>query len=387
VRNRYWEKLESRVDNLEPAELNAVIQRLNRERKWLSSIFHLLKDAVIVVDHGGIVEFFNESAKHLLGLVEKDIYRLRFWKIIPELAEFFVRKTTTTTALSKQIELHYPKARSVRLYLQPFVHEDSENVKFFVLINDITEDKDRTERRITDEKLDAVVQLTSNVAHELGNPINSMQIHLQLVERQLRAKKLPQTILKSFDVFAEELGRLDGIVKNFLSAVRPTKIVYRSQCVLPVVRRVLTLLQPQLNNLDIRVELHVAPPGMLPPISIDANRVHQALFNVLKNAVEAIGTKGCIHISVDVDGDDVVVAVADSGRGMSPHKTAKIFQKSFSDKRGGNGIGSMIVRRVMQEHDGRVDIETKEGIGTIVSLHFPLRQGRRLKLLPDDCSS
>ncbi len=120
----------------------------------------------------------------------------------------------------------------------------------------------------------------------------------------------------------------------------------------------------------------------MPNVYIDVERVHQALFNVFKNAIEAIGANGCIRISLYIAENDFVVAIGDSGKGFEEKKAAKIFQTSFSDKLYGRGIGSLIIQRVMQEHGGKVDIETKSGVGTVVLLRFPLKE-QRLKLLPD----
>ncbi|MDR1666037.1 MAG: hypothetical protein LBR62_03290 [Puniceicoccales bacterium] len=386
-RDRYWAKVLARAEALDSGEFGAILKCLAKERERLLSIFHLLREAVLIVDGAGVVEFYNDTAGYLLGLTEKDIYSLAIWKIIPDLGPFFSEKSPKSTVLSRQIELSYPSVRFLRLYLQPFVPAPAGEEEFILLMSDVTDEVASTEEQIADEKLNSVMGLACEVAHELGNPLNSIQIHLQLLDRRLKkhraAKTLgTKTLSKSLAVCMEEIERLDGIVKNFLRALRFQPVACQNCDVLPLIKKGLALLKPQLDSLHIGVEIRIEKP-VLPKIWADPDRVHQALFNVLKNAMEAIGVNGRIQISLDVTETDFVIAVVDSGKGFTPVEAAKVFQASFSDKPYGCGIGSMIVQRIMKEHGGRINVETREGTGSVVSLCFPLKEGGCPRLLPD----
>ena len=119
----------------------------------------------------------------------------------------------------------------------------------------------------------------------------------------------------------------------------------------------------------------------MPYARVDEARIHQAFFNLIKNAIEAIGTDGWIRISLFTDASDLVVAFADSGTGMSSTQAAQLFNtQPSSTKPQGHGIGMLIVRRIMKEHGGTVEIESKTGLGSVIYLKFPLDNKYRKKL-------
>ena len=276
------------------------------------------------------------------------------------------------------MELIYPKRKWVRIHIQLFP-EDNERSRFIVLIQDITEETEKNEERLLQERFDSVLQLASEVAHELGNPLNSMGIHLQLIQRGMRNIDLPESIKNSISICRAEIKRLDEIIQHFLQAVRPQEISLKKENIVPVINDVLALMQPQLENLEITVDLQIQ--GHLSAIFLDKARVHQALFNVMKNAVEAIGTKGWIRISCYQNDCYLIIGCADSGNGISGEQASKMMSdRNSSTKHNGQGIGMLIVRRVMREHHGFVEIESKENLGSILYLKFPLPEQSLKKL-------
>ena len=147
-----------------------------------------------------------------------------------------------------------------------------------------------------------------------------------------------------------------------------------------VIESVLSVLRPQLENLNIAVDLNI--PHQLSPVFIDKARLHQAIFNVLKNCIEAIGTKGWIRISCLQDDQHLILAFADSGDGITGEQAASMLsEKNHTSKPDGHGIGMLIVRRVMREHNGFVEIESKKNTGSIIYLKLPLLEQslKRLK--------
>lgn len=374
------DKLYARLANLNKVELSNLLQHLDRERNLLSSIFNLLQESIVLVDRKGNIDFFNESAARFLALSKEHKQVAPLWHWLPALKTFFDPSTdgVCPDVMSKEMELIYPEKKWVRIHIQVFP-ENNDNPRFIVLIQDITAETEENEERLLQERFDSVVQLASEVAHELGNPLNSMGIHLQLIQRALRNIEIPANIAESLAICQSEVKRLDEIIQHFLKAVRPQEVSLKKENIVPIINDVLSLMSPQLENLGIHVDIQVQ--DNLSPIFLDKARVHQALFNVIKNATEAIGNNGWIKISCYQNDCQLIVGCADSGSGISGEQAATMLSSSnYSTKHAGQGIGMLIVRRVMREHHGCVELESKEKLGSILYLKFPLPEQNLRKL-------
>ncbi len=175
-----------------------------------------------------------------------------------------------------------------------------------------------------------------------------------------------------------EIERLDGIIRNFLEAIRPQPPNLAEVDLLALLAEVLALQQQELENLGIRVEVEVVHPP--PPILGDRNQIKQVFFNLLKNAMEAMSRGGRLRIAARADDAWVHLAFADNGVGIAQADLPRIFQPYFSTKRGGHGLGMMIVQRILRAHGGQIALESTVGKGTTVTLQFPLKN-RRVRLL------
>ena len=369
------EKIYQRLPSLEGKELQQTVTYLDRERQLLHAIFHLLSESILLVHQNGTIEFFNESASQLLGLPKSSLPSMPLWHWIPSLKHFFSSPADSSPdVLSKETALTYPEQRWVRIHVQPF-SEKSESVRWIVLLQDITQERKASEEQRLQEQMDSVVQLSSEVAHELGNPLNSISIHLQLIQRTLSSLPTPlentSRLLSSLSICQSEVQRLDGIVQHFLQSVRPRALELKRGSPLPTLQNVLSVLQPQLENAHIAVQWNI--PHNLPTIFLDAARLHQAFFNLLKNAMEAIGTNGWIRISFLQDGQSLILAFADSGCGFSNEQATHVLSRHpHTQKPSGHGIGMLIVQQILREHNGSVEIESKKDVGSIIYLKFPL---------------
>lgn len=377
IKKSVREKIYQRLPSLEGKELQQTVTYLDRERQLLHAIFHLLSESILLVQSNGIIEFFNESASQLLGLPKSPLPSMPLWHWIPLLKNFFSSPTNSSPdVLSKETALIYPEKRWVRIHVQPF-SEKFEEQRWIVLLQDITQEREASEEQRWQEQMDSVVQLSSEVAHELGNPLNSISIHLQLIQRTLsslvssHSSKKFSPVFSSLSICQSEVQRLDGIVQQFLQSVRPRALDLKRGSPLPTLQKVLSVLQPQLENAHITVQWNI--PDHLPTIFMDAARLHQAFFNLLKNAMEAIGTNGWIRISFLQDEQFLMVAFADSGCGFSKEQAAHVLSRHpHTQKPSGHGIGMLIVQRILREHNGSVEMESKKEVGSIVYLKFPL---------------
>ncbi len=383
------ERILGRIDDLDPGNLAILAQRLARERETLETVFNTIKDGILVVDPSGVIQYANAAARALIALPEKDVGSARLGKVMPDLARALDLTPRATgdiapaRALTREIEITYPERRHVRLYVVPLASDRKRGAEgqFAVVLTDITEEQRSTRDLIESERLDSVLMLAAGVAHELGNPLNSMNIHLQLIERHLA--KLKETaatkkIKTSADICVSEIERLDGIIRHFLEAIRPQPPNLAEVDLLALLTEVLALQQQELENLGVRVEIEVVQPP--PPVLGDRNQIKQVFFNLLKNAMEAMERGGRLRIAARADDAWVYLAFADNGVGIAQADLPRIFQPYFSTKRGGHGLGMMIVQRILRAHGGQIALESSVGKGTTVTLQFPAKH-RRVRLL------
>ena len=388
MKNTGLEKILGRIEDLDSVNLGILVQRLARERKMQETVFNTIQDGVIVIDSDGVVQYANDAALGLIGLKGNDIGVTRLWKMVPDLAKSIDLETVmgekkSAPVLSREIELNYPDHRVVRLYMVPIDaqvgHDDSGG--YVIVLSDVTEERVSMEERLESERIDSIVRLAAGVAHELGNPLNSLTIHLQLIERKLKklAKQPDATKLtESLQVCQGEVERLDGIITHFLKAIRPQKLELNELDLLGLVEDVLRVQEAELSNRKLEVKVEVSDD--LPIILGDRDQIKQAFFNLVKNAMEAMQPSGSLRILARCDDDYVYLQFVDNGSGISEEDLSKVFQAYYTTKEEGHGLGMMIVERIMREHGGHINIESRKEAGTAITLQFP-QQHRRTRLL------
>jgi two-component system, sporulation sensor kinase E len=381
------ESVLGRVDDLDQVNLGILVSRLARERRLLNTVFNSLREGILVIDSEGTLLYANVSAISLLGFKPKDIGTTSLWKAVPDLARTIRLDATghlaEATGISREAELTYPESRLVRIYLVPFdedVH-GQQLPRYAVILSDITLEKTRTQQQIEDERVRSLIQLSAGVAHELGNPLNSLNIHLQLMRRQvlrMEESALRSKVEHSLEICRNEIGRLDSIISHFLEAVRPRPPDFRDLDLVAVLEEGLEFLGPELEGSGVTVDVELR--AAVPPVQGDRDQVKQVFFNILKNARQAMNQGGVIRVRAFVDDEYVNVQIGDTGSGISDEDLPRVFQPYFTTKEGGHGLGMMICERIMRDHGGRIGIDSRRGVGTIVTLQFPQKH-RRVRLL------
>jgi two-component system, sporulation sensor kinase E len=372
-----------RLDTLDSVNLANLVQRLARERGVFEEIFNTLQEGVLVIRDDGAIEYANHAAGRLVGLGE-DVAGQTLWRLVPGLRNSLgaaLDGDGAAPVVAREFELTYPEPRVVRLYMVPFRAQGAGQARrFAVILTDITKERATTERRIESERNSSIVLLAAGVAHELGNPLNSLTIHLQLIERRLKRLKDARqaaALGESLRICRDEVARLDGIISNFLGAIRPQPPDLADTELGALVAEVLHVQHRELEDRGVAVEVEAAP---VPAVLADRNQIKQVIFNLTKNAMEAMEPGGSLRIRSRADDDSVYLVFADTGAGIRAEDLGRLFQPYHTTKPGGNGLGLMIAQRIMREHGGQVGIESKEGVGTVVTLQFP-RRDRRARML------
>ena len=409
-KSSFLDKVLGRIGRLDAEGLQTVVQRLARERGFLETLFNTIEDGVLVVDEAGRILYFNQAVTRFLGL-QPQVEGQPVAKFIPGLDWEKISQIDAAGGpgvVRHEFEVHYPRPRFLRLYAAPLDGQAKGSAGVALILHDATEARQKTFEAIESERIQALTLLAASVAHEIGNPLNALHIHLQLMERELKKLKRasgngafarpgsdsrPSARAHASDTEAGEIGRkleqylavakgeinrLDYIITQFLNAIRPTAPQLKPASLNEVVHETLKLLQPELDNRGVSLKTRLA--RQLPATPIDATQIQQVLVNLIKNAIHAMTKGGTLTLQTAEGPQGVWVSVADTGGGIPQEQINRIFDPFFTTKKKGTGLGLMIVQRIVRAHGGRIELESQVGRGTVFRIWLPLHE-RKPRLL------
>jgi len=399
VKAGFVEKLIGRLGKIGPEEVQNYFLRLAQEKGFLETVFNSIQEGIIVTDSSGRITYLNDAACELFGLEAENSLGKRLDERVRGLDWQSLSKSEV--AVSRDMEIFYPANRFINFYIVPLIIErqaedkvDTEpqtqssgaasisghQVGHAIILRDITESRRSEQQTIESERLNALTLLAAGVAHEIGNPLNSLNIHLQLIEREARkldgAKRAE--LQESVEVARTEVSRLDSIISQFLRAIRPTRPQLKPENINSIVEETVRFFAPEIKDRDIVVEQELRSD--LPLLELDRDQMKQAFYNVIKNSFEAMKSRGILRIRTDMDDSHVIVRFTDSGGGISAENLSRVFEPYFTTKTSGTGLGLLIVRRIVREHGGELSIESSEGKGLTVTIRLP-HVDRRVRML------
>lgn len=397
----FLEKLIERLGRVGPEDVQNYLIRLAQEKGFLEIVFNAIQEGIIVTDSKGQITYLNDAACEIFGLDEADAIGKRLDERVRGLD--WDALTKSGTAMSRDMEIFYPTSRVINFYVVPLIIESrrdvvagardsgqpeltipttGQRVGHAMILRDITERRRTEKQTIESERLNALTLLAAGVAHEIGNPLNSLHIHLQLMQRQ--AQKLDGAVRdelqESIDIARSEVSRLDSIVTQFLRAIRPSKPQFQPENVNNIVDEAVRFFAPEIDTRDIVVEQELRSD--LPLLQIDRDQMKQAFYNVIKNSFEAMKRRGILQIRTDRDDTHVLVSFSDTGGGMSPEDLSRVFEPYYTTKPSGTGLGLLIVRRIVREHGGELSIESNEGKGLTLTIRLPYVD-KRVRMLEE----
>jgi len=404
----FLEKLIGRLGRIDPEEVQNYFLRLAQEKGFLETVFNAIQEGIIVADLKGRITYLNNAACELFGMEGADSIGKRLDERVRGLD--WQALTQSDGPISRDLEIFYPANRFINFYIVPLIIErreeetvagvadpghrkqggadgttveagnvsysPSERVGHAIILRDITESRRSAQQTLESEKLNALTLLAAGVAHEIGNPLNSLNIHLQLIERKVRELDGPSQpeLQESVEIARAEIGRLDSIITQFLRAIRPTKPQLRPENVNTIVDETVRFFAPEIQDRDIVVEQELRPD--LPLLQLDRDQIKQAFYNVIKNSLEAMRRRGILRIRTDMDGSHVLISFIDTGGGISAQNLSQVFEPYFTTKTSGTGLGLLIVRRIVREHGGELSIQSHEGKGLTLTIRLPYMDQR-----------
>ena len=400
MKSGFVEKLIGRLGKIDANEVQNYFLRLAQEKGFLETVFNAIQEGIIVTDAKGRITYLNEAACELFGLENEDSIGKRLDERVRGLD--WEALSRSQGPITRDMEIFYPANRFINFYIVPLIIERRESnivgegedgersanadtaladhrpeqVGYAIILRDITKTRRSTQQTIESERLNALTLLAAGVAHEIGNPLNSLHIHLQLMERKVRELDGPvrSELQQSIDVARAEISRLDSIVTQFLRAIRPSKPQLHPENLNVIVEEAVHFFGPEIRDRDVVVEQELRSD--LPLSQVDRAQMKHAFYNVIKNSLEAMKRRGILRIRTDMDATHVIVSFTDTGGGISADNLGRIFEPYFTTKTAGTGLGLLIVRRIVREHGGELAIESSEGKGVTLTIRLPFKDQR-----------
>ena len=217
-------------------------------------------------------------------------------------------------------------------------------------------------------RLSAISGITSGVAHEVKNPLNAILMHVELARMKLGQGD--HDLEPHMETISREILRLDRVVKTFLDFTRPLELNQSEVAVDEFLDEIVQLATPQAAANGINVTVRQDAAGT--DIRVDRDLMKQAVLNVVVNAIEAMPEGGELRFESAVQEDQAEIRISDTGPGIPPEVRDKIFRLYFTTKKEGSGIGLAMTFRVVQLHDGTIDVSSEPGAGTTFALRLPL---------------
>mgnify|MGYP000131934622 CR=1 FL=1 len=373
----FIERALNKLDKLDSTQIRNLIHDLASEHEQMRIVLDSMNDAVVVSDNDDYLVMVNKAAERMLPLAQGDVSDHRLWEIImDEDISSFVYETLKAQDSVWDVEFdleHQGGTRILLLSLFPLVRNGhvTGNVLRF---EDVTERKNKEARLRRAESLASLTTLAAGVAHEIKNPLGSIGIHIQLIQKEIASLNNPERerLENYIDVVNEEVSRLNKIVVDFLFAVRPMNVELEDQDINSVLEELLEFVRHELEENDVELEADLQPE--LPKVQLDDKYLKQAVMNLVKNGLAAMPDGGRLRVKTRCHADTVELIIEDNGEGMSDEVREKIFEPYFTTKDFGSGIGLTLVYKVMKEHKGEINVYSEEGKGSRFVLSFPVPQ-------------
>ncbi|HZE20484.1 MAG TPA: ATP-binding protein, partial [Desulfobaccales bacterium] len=351
---------------------------LRQKQEINSGIINSATDAIITINEDHVIVGYNQGAEQMFGYSRKEALGEDLNIIIPppyraEHRSYVRRYVATREArvIGRHVRLKAMRrdGSEFPMSISFSVAEIRDTLYFTGIIRDITEYQEMADRVLQSERLAAVGDTVTHIAHEIKNPL---LIIGGFARQLLKNPGLDDKARHKLSIMAEEVSHLEEMVAEMREFVRRPSVQKRPGQLGEALRRALDLFQDTLAENHIEVSL--VEKTSLPPVPFDPNQLHQVFINLIKNALEAMPEGGKITITSRVRGDNAEIKITDTGEGMTPDVAANIFQPYFTTKEKGTGLGLANCQSIIQEHGGSILVDSHPGRGTTFTILLPLEE-------------
>jgi len=378
----FIQKVYEKIDKLDHTKIRGIIAELSTEKELYKLVFDSMIEGVIVTNSEGKVLLINRAMEEFISVPKGRLYSqdITDWHFDPEIREVLDSVLSSKEKVLER-EIHLNRTdKTFSISVLPLLSSGEPEGHIIILV-DITEKKTKEIQLRQAESLAALTTLSAGVAHEIKNPLTSIDIHIQLLKKEIAKLDEEQSrdMKNLLVIVKEEIDRLNSIVQDFLFAVRPMSMSFEREDINAIIEELAEFLKYELIEKEIKLVLELEKD--LPLVIVDQKYLKQALLNIIKNSIEAIQKNGEIRINTQVNSDDdVVVQVFDNGGGISESNIGKIFEPYFTTRKFGTGLGLVIVYKIIKEFGGDIKVKSEEGRGTVFTITLPVLEKKK-KLL------
>ncbi|PIQ87267.1 MAG: hypothetical protein COV74_01730 [Candidatus Omnitrophica bacterium CG11_big_fil_rev_8_21_14_0_20_45_26] len=370
----FYLKAIKRIDNIDKDKLAEWVSSLCDHQKKTAELLDAIHEGVLVIDSQLQVTYLNLPAQRILGIQsetpqDRTLDHLIFDQNLKQRLKSIIHENNEV--FDEPFQLLMPRHQYLRISILCLKRLKG---SYVVSLLPETHHDERLKERYQQEHLAAIVTLASGVAHEIGNPLNSINIHLQLIAKQLGLipARYAKTIKESIEVVSEETDRLDQIVKNFLRATRRKPIQFEKGNLQDILKDVLRLLEPEFKQQHIKLKSIF--DHKLEPFLMDEERLNQVFLNIIKNSIQAMPNGGTLRITVKKNQALCRISIEDTGHGMDRKALDKIFDAYYTTKEEGSGLGLVIAYQIIREHHGRIEVQSQLNKGTAFHIYLPIQK-------------
>ncbi|MDQ3031186.1 MAG: protoglobin domain-containing protein [Myxococcota bacterium] len=376
----YREDSEARLQRIERLEKQELARALARSEHRYASAIELANVIVVGLDREGRILLWNQEAERTTGRARDEVLAERFVDVA--LGEDAREAAATRIAALTERGIGGPwelelvtragKRRHASLHLTYVPDAAGDAVVAFAIGRDDTDERAREERTMQSEKLAAVGTLAAGLAHEIRNPLNGALLHVTYLERALAKKGEGADTLDAVKLVGDEIRRLSALVKDFLVFARPSAPDLRLVPLRSIAERVAGIAKADADAAGATIVTDWGGSELL--VDVDAGKIEQAVLNLSRNAIDAVAPAGggTVTLRLRRTPRHAVLEVEDDGPGL-PNPDAPIFDAFYSTKAHGTGLGLAIVHRVVTDHRGTIDVESKPG-RTLFRITLPLKE-------------
>jgi PAS domain S-box-containing protein len=375
----YREVHDEQIRRRDDVEAQSLRTDLARALRLYETAIDVTPSLVVGIDSTGAIRLFNRATQNLTGHAVEDVFGASFVDTLVA-SEAREKDAAVITSLlagpprevdeDSTVTTRSGRVREVSWHFSRIADAMANDIVLFAVGSDVTDVRAESDQLHRQEKLAALGTLAAGLAHEIRNPLNGAQLHVAFLKRALEKNPAEPAMLEAVTVVADEIKRLARLVSEFLDFARPGVLSKSRIGIQGLISRVLELTATQAADGGISIVADMPPQELI--VFADPHKLEQVLLNIVQNALDALGPArtGNIVLRARRIPRAVVVEVEDDGPGL-PSPDAPIFDAFFSTKASGTGLGLAITHRIVTDHGGTVDVESRPG-RTCFRLTIPL---------------
>ncbi len=383
----FEKRVSGKISKLNNEQIEQLFEVLNDGKEIGEAVINSLHTGLIVCDKEFRIKIINKAASRYIHFSiptpKLRFSKLSVWDLIIDSdiadyiksAEIHGKSNKTKEFTVERID---GKIRYISIRLIPFVKKQK-IAGTIITVDDVTEKRNQETQLRRMEGLASLTTLAANVAHEIKNPLGAISIHIQLLQRAIQKAREAEGVLpdekfveKHIEIVNEEIERLNGIVVDFLFAVRPINAELSFNDANTLIIQFIDFCRPELEekNIEIQTDLMENPPEIL----IDPKLFKQVILNLVQNSKSAMPEGGRLWVNTLIKDGFFILNIADNGTGMDENTVSRIFEPYFTTKTTGTGLGLTMVYKIIKEFSGDIQVQSFLGEGTLFSISIPVPQ-------------